>query len=269
MPIGSDTIKVLIVDDEYLVRVGLRTTIDWHDHNLEVVGDAEDGETGLEMAVRLKPDIIITDMNMPFLDGLGFLEQLRIRGITTKAIVLSGYDDFHYAKGSITFGVSDYLVKPIENDKLLASVLRTAGEIRKERQIEHISKKKLIEELVSLLKKRRSEKAAGNEKIVKEAIRYIELHYYKNITVGEIADRLYISPSNLMHAFKRNTSMTVNDYITSYRIERAKALLRTNRFKIYEVCDRVGLKDPRHFSQVFKRYTHLTPKQFMKSCLFD
>lgn len=269
MPVANEIIKILIVDDEYLVRVGLQTTIEWEEHQLEVIGDAEDGETGLEMALRLKPDIIITDMNMPFLDGLGFLEQIRVRGIAAKAIVLSGYDDFHYAKGSITYGVSDYLVKPIENDKLLASVLKTANEIRKERRIETMYKKKLIEDLLTLLKRRRSQKAAGNEKIVKDAMRYIEQNYHKNLSVSEVADKLFISPSSLMHAFKRNTSMTVIDYLTEYRIERAKALLSTNRYKIYEVCDKVGLKDPRHFSQVFKRYTNLTPKQFMKASMFD
>lgn len=269
MSTAIDIIKILIVDDEYLVRLGLQSTIEWHEHRLEVVGDAEDGETGLELALRLKPDIIITDMNMPFLDGLGFLEQIRLRGITTKVIVLSGYDDFHYAKGSITYGVSDYLVKPIENDKLLASVMKAADEIRKERQLEKIYKRKLIEELLGQLKKMKSQKATGNERIVKDAIRYIEQNYHRNLSVNEIADKLYISPSNLMHAFKRNTSMTVNDYITEVRIEKAKALLSTNRFKIYEVCDKVGLKDPRHFSQVFKRYTNLTPKEFMKTCIFD
>jgi len=269
MTMATETIKILIVDDEYLVRVGLQTTIDWQAHLMEVVGAAEDGETGLEMALRLKPDIIITDMNMPFLDGLGFLEQLRLRGVGTKVIVLSGYDDFHYAKGSITYGVSDYLVKPIENDKLLASIARAASEIRKERQIETISKRKLIEELLAALKKVRSQKTAGNEKNVTDAIRYIRQNYGKNLSVGEIAEKLYISPSNLMHAFKKNTSMTVNDYITEVRIEQAKALLSTNRYKIYEVCDKVGLKDPRHFSQVFKRYTNLTPKQYMKTSIFD
>jgi two-component system response regulator YesN len=61
----------------------------------------------------------------------------------------------------------------------------------------------------------------------------------------------------------------VNDYITEYRIEKAKVLLGTNRYKIYEVCSRVGMNDPRHFSQMFKRYTNVTPKEYMKSCMYD
>ncbi|WP_248927207.1 response regulator transcription factor [Paenibacillus hamazuiensis] len=266
---SASVLKILIVDDEYFVRVGLQTTIDWHEHHLEVVGEAEDGETGLEMAVRLKPDIILTDMNMPFLDGLGFMEQMRNRGVTAKVIVLSGYDDFQYARGSIAYGVSDYLMKPIENDKLLASVNKVADAIRKERMTESIYKAKLIQDLLVVLKQLRSRKTAGTDKVVKDAIDYIRRNYDKNLSVGEIAEKLYTSPSNLMHAFKKNTSMTVNDYITEYRIEKAKALLSTNRYKIYEVCIRVGMKDPRHFSQLFKRYTNVTPKEYMKSRIYD
>lgn len=266
---AADKIKVLIVDDEYYVREGLQTTIDWHKYRLEVIGEAEDGELGLEMAVALKPDIIITDMDMPFMDGLGFLEQIRNRGMKAKAIVLSGYDDFQYAQGSIRFGVSDYLVKPIENEKFIASVNRIADEIRKERMTENISKKMLVEELLAVLKKLRSKKTAGSEKVVKEAIRYIHQNYDKDLSIGEIAERLYTSPSNLMHVFKKHTSATVNDYIIEYRIEKAKELLITNNYKIYEVCSRVGMKDPRHFSQMFKRYTNQTPKEYMKSFVYD
>lgn len=266
---AKDAIKVLIVDDEYLVRLGLRTTIDWPKYKLEVVGEAEDGETGLEMAIRLKPDIIVTDMKMPFLDGLGFMEGVRSRGIKSKVIVLSGYDDFQYARGSIAHGVSDYMVKPIENDKFIESVNRIAEVIRQERLTENIGKMKLIEDLVHVLKKLRNNKTRGTEKIVQDAVRYIEQHYDQNLSVSGIAEKLFISPSNLMHVFKKSTSMTVNDYIMEYRIEKAKALLSSNQYKIYEVCSKVGMKDPRHFSQLFKRYTNVTPKQYMKSSFYD
>lgn len=265
----KEIMSILIVDDEYLVRLGLRTTIDWAAYGLEVIGEAEDGEMGLEMAIQLRPDIIVTDMNMPFLDGIGFMEKVRVHGIMAKVIVLSGYDDFQYAKGSITHGVSDYMMKPIENDKFIASVNRIADAMRRERLTENIGKAKLIGDLVHLLKKVRNKKVAGTEKVVKDGMHYIQMNYEKNLSVSEIAEKLFISPSNLMHLFKKHISMTVYDYIIEYRIERAKELLSSQKYKIYEVCDKVGMKDPRHFSQLFKRYTNLTPKEYMKSRFYD
>ncbi|WP_158289374.1 response regulator transcription factor [Paenibacillus flagellatus] len=262
-------LKILIVDDEYLVRYGLRTTIDWPRYGFELVGEAEDGETGLEMAVKLNPDIIITDMSMPFLDGLGFMERLRLNGIGAKIVVLSGYDDFQYAKGAITFGASEYIVKPIENDKFIAAVTKIADTIRKERLSEQIGKQKLIGDLVALLKKLRNRKTAGTVKVVEAASRYIEMNYDSDLSVKRIADHLFISPSYLMHIFKENTSRTVNDYITECRIEKAKELLRTGNYKTYEVCERVGIGDPRYFSQLFKRYTNMTPREYVKSCMYD
>lgn len=270
MPAGApDLLKVLVVDDEYLVRLGLRTTIDWHKHGLELVGEAEDGEAGLEMAVKYRPDIIVTDMIMPFLDGVGLMKQLRERGIQAKIIVLSGYDEFQYAKGAITYGASDYILKPVENDQFLASVNKVADAIRQERLSEQLGKQKLAADLAALLKAIRNRKAAHPPKIVEEAIRYIQLHYAEELSVNKIAGHLYVSPSYLMHMFKENTSMTVNDYITALRINKAKELLSTRKYKIYEVCEQVGISDPRYFSQLFKRYTHVTPREYARSAYVD
>ncbi len=266
---ARERMTVLVVDDEYLVRYGLRTTIDWERHGLELVGEAEDGEAGLELAVKHRPDIIVTDMSMPFLDGIGLMEQVRARGIGSKIIVLSGYDDFQYAKGAITHGASDYMLKPVENDHFISVVSRLADSIRRERLSEKIVRQKLLGDLAALLRQLRNRKTAGNVKVVDQAIRYIQAHYAEDLTVKRIADRLYVSPSYLMHAFKESTSETVNDYITSCRIGKAKELLRTGRYRTYEVCERVGIRDPRYFSQLFKKHTGLTPRDFVKSSFYD
>jgi two-component system response regulator YesN len=266
----QDRMRILIVDDEYLVRLRLRTTIDWHRYGFELVGEAEDGETGLDLAVKLRPDIIVTDMSMPFLDGIEFMEQLRNRGIGAKIIVLSGYDDFQYAKGAITYGASDYIVKPVENEVIISSIRKLAGAIRKERVFEQIGKQKLIMDLITQLKHLRSRKTAGSAKLVEAAVKYIRQHYADDsLTVNRIAEELYISPSHLMHVFKENTSSTVNDYMTECRIEKAKELLSANKYKIYEICDRVGIRNSRYFSQLFKRYTNQTPSEYVKSRFYE
>jgi len=262
-------LKILIIDDEYLVRLGLKSTIDWASYGFDIVGEAEDGQEGLERALALGPDIIITDIRMPFMDGIGLMEQLRQHGLNIKVIVLSGYDDFYYAKQAMAYGAFDYILKPVENEQLVQVVRKLAQVISNERISERIGKQKLTRDLVALLKEIRIHKTPPGAKVVERAIAWIHDHYAEDISVSGIAEHLYISSSYFMRVFKENTGITVNEYITEYRLEKAKKLLRTNRYKIYEVCDYVGFRDPRHFAQLFKKYTKLTPRQYMKLSAYD
>ena len=108
--------KVLLVEDEDIIRRGLLYAVDWLKEDCVVVGEAMDGIDGLEKIDTLRPDIVITDVKMPYLDGLGMLEQRRDRGY--EAIILSGYDEFSYAKRAISLDVTEYLLKPVDFDAL-------------------------------------------------------------------------------------------------------------------------------------------------------
>ena len=87
-------IRLLIVDDEYYIRLGIKNAIDWKSIGIEIVGEAEDGEQGLAMALELEPDLLLIDIRMPFLDGLELLEEIAARHLDCGVIVLSGYDTF-------------------------------------------------------------------------------------------------------------------------------------------------------------------------------
>ena len=111
--------RLLIVDDEYYVRVGIKSAIDWSEIGVEVVGEAADGEEALEMALSSRPDIILTDVRMPFMDGLTLMERLRSKMPECGFIVLSGHNEFEYARQAIRQGAFAYLLKPIDTDKLI------------------------------------------------------------------------------------------------------------------------------------------------------
>jgi len=125
---------LLIVDDEKWVRQGLSLSIDWRAEGIEVVGEAEDGEQALQRIEDRPPDILITDIRMPGLDGLELMEKLRERGLGTKVIVISGYSDFAYAQQALRHGASDYILKPIEEQNLLRSVRQCTQQLEKERE---------------------------------------------------------------------------------------------------------------------------------------
>ena len=125
-------IKVFLVEDEIIIRNGIKNSINWEMHGYDFVGEASDGELALPMILEKKPDILITDIKMPFMDGLELSEQVKKVLPATKIMILSGYNEFDYAKMAIKIGVTDYLLKPISSEKLLDAVNKVAEEIRKE-----------------------------------------------------------------------------------------------------------------------------------------
>ncbi len=126
--------SVFIVDDEIIVREGLRKRIDW-DHSLfSFAGEAGDGEIALSMIQDIKPDILITDIRMPFMDGLELSREVKKIQPWIKIIILSGHDEFDYAKKAISIGVEDYILKPFTPDEIISSLSKLAEALDKEKR---------------------------------------------------------------------------------------------------------------------------------------
>lgn len=133
--------KVLIVDDEPLARLGLRESIDWSDYGFEIAGDAEDAASAVELYRKLKPDVVITDICMEPVDGLTLIEDLQAYNKDLEFIVISGYSDFQYAQRAMKYGVSTYILKPIENEDLTAALATLKDKLDHKRKT-----KKIVEE---------------------------------------------------------------------------------------------------------------------------
>ena len=111
--------KVLIVDDEAMIREGLRYVIDWQSYGFEIVDTAENGEVGLEKIAHYQPDVVIADIKMPGKNGLEMINAAIEQGLTFYAVILSGYSDFDYARQAIQLGAVNYLLKPVNEDELI------------------------------------------------------------------------------------------------------------------------------------------------------
>lgn len=127
-------IKLLVADDEAVIRKGIQTSIEWSLYGITIVGEAKNGRQALEKSLDLQPDIIITDIRMPIMDGLTFAKQIKEKLPHAKIVILSGYDDFDYAKQAIHIGVDDYLLKPFGADELISLVCKLKGQIVDERE---------------------------------------------------------------------------------------------------------------------------------------
>jgi len=136
--------KVFLVEDENVVREGIRKNIQWEQYGFHYTGDASDGELALPMIREIQPDLLITDIKMPFMDGLTLIKLVRNELPRTKIVIISGYDDFTYAQQAISMGVDQYLLKPIIKDKLIEILAELYEKMKEERQqqeyIEHFQR---------------------------------------------------------------------------------------------------------------------------------
>ena len=126
--------KVFLVDDEIVVREGVRSSFPWDETEFRLVGEAPDGEIALNMLQDVKPDILITDIRMPFMDGLELCRRVRRSMPWIYIVILSGYDDFAYAREAISLGVKEYLLRPVSGEELLAVLERIAERIREDKR---------------------------------------------------------------------------------------------------------------------------------------
>lgn len=127
-------IKVFLVEDEVIIRSGVKKSINWEQEGYEFVGEASDGELAYPMILKEKPDILITDIRMPFMDGLELSRLVKKELPDIKILILSGYDEFEYAKKAIKIGVTEYLLKPISAAKLTEVLNAVAETIRQENE---------------------------------------------------------------------------------------------------------------------------------------
>lgn len=126
--------KVFLVEDEYIVREGIKNNIDWEKNGYDFCGEASDGELAFPMISEKRPDIVITDIRMPFMDGIELSRMIKEEYPEIKIIILSGHEEFEYAKAAIQIGVEEYLLKPINGDELLQVVNRVAQKIKEENE---------------------------------------------------------------------------------------------------------------------------------------
>ncbi len=246
-------LKVLIVDDEALVRRGIVLGVDWAALGCVVVGEAANGEEGIAAVERFSPNLIITDVRMPKMDGIEMMNRLREKGCRAHVIVLTAYSDFSYARSALQFGADDYLLKPFRDQELTAAIDRIH---RKER--ERIS---LTPQAALPLVKR------DKSKYVLQALEYIAVHYAdQDISITSIAAHLGVSEGHLSHVFKKETSYTVISYLTQYRMHTAMKLLQDCRYKVYEVAELVGYRDVAYFGSTFKKLVGVSPSEYQDRC---
>ncbi|MBO1001772.1 response regulator [Pseudogracilibacillus auburnensis] len=250
--------KVLVVEDEDIIRKGLTYKVDWLKNDCIVVGSAVDGNDGLEKVVELQPDLVVTDIRMPFKDGIAMLEE----GLKThdfETIIISGYGEFEYAKKAISLGVSEYILKPIDLSIFDQAVKKLIG------KIEAKSNQVLKWESLSIYRELLDVKSFSKQSTpVTDMLEYIKENHHKKLSLSDLSEAYHVSSAYLNAKFKEGTGYTFNDFLNRFRIMKAIEMIKESNMLIYEIAELVGFKDYKYFSQVFKKYVGYSPSNFIR-----
>lgn len=244
-------IKVVLVDDDPIILEELRCSIPWEQYDCFVAGSASSGSEGRDLILKIKPDILFTDVQMPGMDGLVMLAGLRSEMPEMQVMVLSGYRDFEYAQTAMLLGVSRFLTKPLQMDELHEALEFMCRRAKKLSADEAVSDADSGEHAGSFL--------------VKNALKHIEEHYNEKLTLTNVAESTYVSQWHLSKLLNKHSGQSFSEILNGVRIKNAKKFLHNPSLRIREISEMTGFSDVSHFSRIFKKIEGVSPNEYRNS----
>ena len=243
--------KILIAEDEQRAREGICRLVESLEGDYQLVGAAVNGPMALDMILSLEPDVVLTDIRMPMIDGIEVAAQAREQGLKTEFVIISGYADFEYARRSIKLNVVDYLLKPVSKEDVENALNRAKERLKGKRSAARAQSGHW------------REKYPEAHPTVIQALEYIEKNYAKRINQKELAQVLEVSQEYLSSLFTKNIGMTFSEFLKNYRVEQAKVLYESGECPKAEVPERVGYADAKYFNLMFKSVTGKTINEYL------
>jgi YesN/AraC family two-component response regulator len=263
----ENRIKIITVDDEYLIRNLIKKCIPWDDIGVNIVGEASNSEEAMRLIEKVQPDIILTDICMPSADGLDMSQYILDKYPNIKVVVITGYDEFEYAKRAIKVGISDFILKPIDDKELMNSILKLKDNILQEKvkEKDYLQIKDRIDTFGSIVDLKQNNDEEDKTLNIDEIKKFI----LKNISNTELSLKLvseyfYVNSSYLSRVFKFKTGMNFSEYITSVKMKIAIDMVKHSDAKSCEIASKIGIADPNYFSTCFKKYTGYSMKEYKK-----
>ena len=250
--------RMMIIEDEQRARRGLKgLLLAAAEEQDEIVAEASNGKDGLELIKTLKPDVVFTDIEMPYINGLELIKDVRKEGLTTIFVIISAYAEFEYARSAISLGVTEYLVKPL----IMEDVEQALESVKK-----RMKKTDMREKPKSL-----AERYPGIHAVIGIidlfilcALRKIEKNYGSSLSQKELAEELGISQEYFSSLFTKNIGESFVKFLRNYRIEIAKSLYSNGGAPKEEVPYRVGFSDEKYFNRVFKDVTGMSVGEYIR-----
>ena len=239
-------LRVLLVDDEIMIREGFKQLFDWEAHDCQVVDEAADGMEALSKIDALKPDIVIMDINIPIMNGLKVIQLSRVKHQNIAFVIVSGYDDFSYCQQALRMQITDYILKPVNYEEFGSCIDNLKISLFERRVAET------------------TEPQAQEERTITGITRYVQEHMSEDVSLGVLAEEFHLNPQYISQLFKSEIGVGFLAYLTGIRMERAKKLLLTTDLPVADVAEQSGYGDYRGFTKVFKKNEGVTPSQYRR-----
>ena len=244
-------LKVLLVDDEIIIREGFKRLFDWDSHGCEVVGEASDGMEALGQIDTLLPDIVIMDINIPIMNGLKVIEMSRAKHPDIAYVIVSGYDNFAYCRQALRLQITDYILKPVNYEEFGSCIDNLKISIYRNKENAETDCEKT------------------EERVISSITRYMQEHISEEISLSVLADEFHLNSQYISQLFKNEIGVGFLTYLTNIRIEKAKKLLLSTSLSVTEIAVNTGYSDYRVFTKVFKKTEGITPSQFRREFLAE
>lgn len=244
-------LNILVVEDEAPIRDWIVYNISKISDDYKVLGNANNGKEGFELAKKLNPEVIISDIKMPLMDGIELTKNIKEIMPNVYVVLLSNYAEFDYAKQAISYGVFEYLIKsdirPVELKEVFSKI-----------EEDMIIKKELIvnNESESIEVDKYENKYS---KSITMALEYIDSNYKEPICLADISKNVFLSHEYFSRLFKEEVGENFSTYLTNYRLNKAEYLLKNSDMKVGEIALEVGYQNPSYFSKTYKKYKGISP----------
>ncbi len=251
--------KVLIAEDELIIRKGIIYCVDWAKLECSLPMEAGNGQEAVEMILSQQPDIVLLDLNMPLLTGIEVLQQT-IGTVHYTPIIITGYPEFEYAKQAMFHGVQRYLLKPLVPEELEEAIVYAC----RQQARQHLISKELEDQTDTTKVLGSLPDQREKSQIVRQVMDFVEAHYPEKITIGRMAREFHYSETLLIRRFKGETGVRFSEYLTHYRLLKATELISGSEMSLVQVAEACGFSEYRYFRSVFKNRFGYTPKQYQE-----
>ena len=252
--------KVLIVDDEIIALNSLKKRMDWLKYGYTDVLTAENITDARKYLESGTVDLVLCDIEMPGENGLDLIAYIKEHFSDIPCIMVTCHEEFPYVQQALRYGVKDYLLKPVGEEELYGLLTKIAEEKMDKEELQQVNQ--LTQKRKDQTKELSEKSGDSPQERIQMVQQYIEAHIQETITVSDIASHVFINAQYLMRIFKKETGMSITEYITARRISLAGRLLRDSDYTVNFISDCVGFESCSYFIRVFKKQTGFSPGEY-------
>jgi two-component system, response regulator YesN len=241
---GDYAMNVLIVDDEPLEREVLMDIVKRNNFRIKNCMTAENGAEAVQVVQKQSIDVVVLDIKMPVMDGIMAAKIMKQHHPDLKVIFLTAFNDFDYALQTIKIGVEDFLLKPVRPQEFMDALRKVTGKAEQQNKVANAG--------------------IASPHIIEIVTEFISEHLGEKLSLARIAEIVHLHPQYLGRLFKQEKDMTVSEFITMKRIEKAKKWLIHSDQTVTEIGEACGFADVNYFSKVFSKLEGVPPKKYRK-----